>query len=126
MNLFYRIRSLVRELPWKLRRNWQRFRRGWAYSDVWDIDFWFIEMLEPMLRHLKEHHCAHPFDYTDEEWEARLGQMADYLRLMNEENVIEEVYGVDAMNLKEIYETMQENKEKFFEMFSHDFYALWD
>lgn len=30
------------------------------------------------------------------------------------------------MKFKEIYETMQENKEKFFEMFSHDFYALWD
>ena len=45
MNLFYRIRFLIRELPWKLRRNWQRFRRGWAYSDVWDIDYWFMEML---------------------------------------------------------------------------------
>ena len=39
MNLFYRMCFLVRELPWKLRRNWQRFRHGWAYSDVWDIDF---------------------------------------------------------------------------------------
>lgn len=56
MYLFYRIRFLIKELPWKLRRNWQRFRRGWAYSDVWDIDYWFMEMLEPMLRHLKEHH----------------------------------------------------------------------
>ena len=97
MNLFYRIRFLIREL----RRNWQRFRRGWAYSDVWDIDYWFMEMLEPMLRHLKEHHFGTPFDYTDEEWEARLGQMADYLHLMDEENVIEEVYGGDAMKFKE-------------------------
>lgn len=126
MNLFYRIRFRVRELPWKLRRNLQRFRRGWAYSDVWNINHWLMEILEPMLRHLKEHHFSTPFDYTDEEWEARLGQMADCLHLMDEENVIEEVYGGDAMKSQEIYETMRENKEKFFEMFSHDFYTLWD
>lgn len=126
MNLFYRIRFLARDIPWKLRRNWQRFRRGWAYSDVWDIDYWFMEMLEPMLRHLKEHHFGNPFDYTDEEWESRLGEMADHLHLMDEENVTEEIYGGDATKFKEIYETMQEHKEEFFEMFAHDFYALWD
>ena len=31
----------------------------------------------------------------------------------------------EAMSVHKIA-SMQENKEKFFEMFSHDFYALWD
>lgn len=126
MNLFYKIRFLSRYIPWKLHRNWQRFRRGWSYSDVWDIDGWLVEMVEPMLRRLKERHCGCPFGYTDEEWEARLEQMADYLHLMDENNVAEEVYGGDTTKYKEIAEAMEENKKKFFEMFSHDFYALRD
>lgn len=126
MTIFNRMRFLIKDLPFRLRRNFQRFLRGWSYSDVWDIDFWFMEMVEPMLRHLKENHIAHPYEYTSEEWEARLEQMANYLHLMDENNVIDEVYDGDVTKYKEIYATMEENKNKFFEMFVHDFYSLWD
>ncbi len=58
MKLFRRIRRFISNKNWEFRRNLQRFRRGWAYTDVWDLDSWFIGMLEPMLRHLKEHHSG--------------------------------------------------------------------
>lgn len=123
--MFSRIRFFIRDAYWNFRRNCQRFSRGYSWGDVWDMYSWFLETLEPMLRHLQKEHMGHPGKYSDDEWTERLGKMADCLHLMDECNVIEEVYGGDYMN-KGIAATMEENKKKFFEMFAEDFYSLWD
>ena len=126
MKLFRRIRRFISDKNWEFRRNLQRFRRGWAYTDVWDLDSWFIGMLEPMLRHLKEHHSGVPVCYTEEEWEQRLDEMVKHLHLMDEYNVSKELYGENPKKYQQVYETQLRHKDKFFEMFSKDFYNLWD
>lgn len=85
-----------------------------------------METLEPMLRHLQENHQAHPCGYEHEEWTKRIGEMANHLHLMYEENVIKEVFNGDYMKVKEIRDVMMEHKNAFFKMFSEDFYDLWD
>ena len=120
------IKFVIRDFYWRLLKRRQRFIRGYACDDVWNINTWFIETLEPMLRHLQKNHCGFPGEYTDEEWTTRIGKMADLLHHMDEWNVIKELYDGDYMKMKEIYETMDKNKNEFFEMFSKDFYALWD
>ena len=41
--------SKCRKLKWRC----QRFIRGWADEDTWDIEGWFIEILLPMLKNSK-------------------------------------------------------------------------
>ena len=119
------------DLYWNLRKRIQRFIRGYAWEDVWNIDAWFIDTLEPMLRHLQKHHHSYPMRYTSEEWEKRLGKMADHLHLMDEWNVEEECFDTDCSEgiiakSKRIYDIMDKNKEEFLKMFAEDFYDFWD
>lgn len=120
------IRNRIRTLYWDFRKRLQRFKRGYAWEDVWNFFDWFIETGEPMLRHMRENSHSHPMQYTEEEWYARLKEMADCLHYMDECNVIDELLDGDYMRWKECGEIMQKNHDRFFELFSADFYDLWD
>ena len=50
-----------------------------------------------------------------------LNNMLDLLEKMDENN-----YDYKELDFKEIYERQEEAKNKFFELFSKYFYALWD
>lgn len=121
-----RLVSKLTQAWYHFRARCQRFRRGWAYSDAWDMDVWFIQTLEPMLRYLQVHHHGVPFDYTDEKWTQRLGRMADCLHLMDADNVENELFQGDWKKAVEIHEEMERNKAEFFRLFAEDFFALWD
>ena len=99
---FYRARNFFRNKWWGFRKRCQRFKRGFAWSDVWDMDAWFISTTKPMLEHFLEKHCAYPCNIENEEWEAILKEMIDCLELM------------------------EEKKDRFFELFSKWFFNLWD
>ena len=62
--------TYIRRFFWNLRDRCQRFIRGYAWSDITDMDWWFIRTAEPMLRYLQEHHYGTPGKYTDEEWKS--------------------------------------------------------
>ena len=135
--MFKRIWWEFEDLAWKLKRNVQRFIRGYADSDSYDISSWFIEMLEPMLRRLQATNKGYPERYGDEGWTKRLGEMADCLHYMDEKNVIGEpekfskALTEDGCHLswsdyEEIRDIVLKNRDKFFEMFKEDFYDLWD
>lgn len=125
--MYWKIKNKFRDIWWDLRKRTQRFMRGYANSDAYGFFEWFVQMGEPMLRHLQEHHCGFPVNYSsDEEWTRRIGEMAEHLHYMDEWNVIDELYGGDYTRMKEINETIEEHKTKFFKMFSEDFYNLWD
>lgn len=129
-----RIKFIISDAIYNLRTRIQRFRRGYSYSDVWDIDMWFMEMMKPMLIHLRDHGWGYPFEFKDrEEWEAILTEMVNCLQLMNEDGVEESMgfAGENALKMKsedykKAYEIMCENKNRFFELFSKYFYSLWD
>jgi hypothetical protein len=138
MRLYYRIKNFF-VYGWdSLRARCQRFKRGYAYGDVWDMDFWFIRTVKPMLIHLRDYGIGIPGDlYLEgtenerEAWEAVLTEMINCLDMMGEDNVRKNLglwYGrsltLDEYNL--IIDTMQENTNHFFELFSKYFYNLWD
>lgn len=118
--------SKLTQAWYHFRARCQRFRRGWAYSDVWSMDDWFIQTLEPMLRYLQAHHHGVPLGYTDEKWTQRLGRMADCLHLMDTGTVQEELFDGDLTKYNEIFDAADKNKTEFFELFAEDFYGLWD
>ena len=83
MNLYYKIKWKITDAWWNFRRSCQRFKRGYAYSDVWDMDFWFLNTIKPMLIHLKEHGESCPIEFNDrDEWCAILDEMINCLTLM--------------------------------------------
>ena len=62
---------------------------------------------------------------TDEDWTKILGEMADALHLMDEGNVLEQA-GCEDLEYDKIQKITEENKARFFELFSRYFYCLWD
>ena len=49
---FYRIRRFFHDRWFNFRQRCQRFLRGYADSDVWDMDHWFIDTLKPMMEQM--------------------------------------------------------------------------
>lgn len=126
-DLYWKIRRTVIDSWWRFRRACQRFKRGDAWFDVNNFFDWFIDTIEPMLRHLAENHCSAPYKYTGEEWTQRLKDMADCLHYMDEQNIIDELLDGDGMRWRQEHsDFMKENCKKFFEMFSEDFYNIWN
>ena len=137
MNLYYKIRNTFIELKYELRSRWQRFKRGYADSDVWDMDHWFMRTVKLMLIHLRDCGIGVPNDlYQDvdnkerEKWEAVLTEMIECLELMDEDNaekylgIADDEWSVDNYNKK--WALIEENKNRFFELFSKHFHSLWD
>lgn len=136
MNLYYRIKNTISDFWYDFRRRCQRFKRGWSYGDVWDIDAWFIRTVKPMLIHLRDHGIGIPSElYVDGEnervnWENILTEMVGCLELMDENAAREHLGILDSdysfESYKKARDLMEENKDRFFELFSKYFFALWD
>ena len=131
MRLYYRIKNFF-VYGWdSFRRRCQRFIRGYAWSDVWNMDSWFKRTVKPMLEHLLEHHVGYPGgEISNKDWEAILREMIDCLMLMDEDAVIEYLGIADddysAASYQRVNALMDEKKNRFFELFSKWFYYLWD
>lgn len=137
MRLYYRIRNVIKDFWWNFRCRFQRFKRGYAYSDVWDMDWWFMRTVKPMLIHLRDHGIGVPNDLylqdaenEREAWENILTEMVECIELMNED-AAQEYLGVadddwSVESYKKVNDLMDEKKNRFFELFSKHFYSLWD
>lgn len=65
-----------------------RARYGWTYSDVWNFNSWFLEIMPDMLEYLAAHGCGYPGDDefpTYESWQAWLKAQAAALRSCSDE-----------------------------------------
>lgn len=127
------------EMAWfRFKSRCQRFKRGYAYTDVWNMDSWFIDTVKPMLIHLRDHGIATPAMLWDDgennraNWEAVLTEMVDCLTLMDEDNVYNYLFGESfnenrtSEDWHHVRDVMDQNKNRFFELFSKYFYHLWD
>lgn len=127
---FCRIQWFFRDHWFNFRQRCQRFRRGYASSDVWDLDHWFISTLKPMLTDMLKTYNSHSGEITAEEWEAILREMIDCLTLMDADAAQKALGLTDVEWSVEKHQrtkaTMEENKKRFFELFEKWFYNLWD
>lgn len=137
MKIYYR----VKRIWYNLRRRIQRFKRGYAYGDVWNMDYWFVRTVKPMLTHLRDHGIGVPYElYNPDEdnerigWENVLTEMINCLDMMDEDKVWghlgfrdDDAYKrMTKEDYEKCYGIMEENKNRFFELFSKYFYSLWD
>ena len=136
MTLYYKIKNAWRDLTYDFRTRCQRFKRGYSYGDVWDMDIWFKSTVKPMLIYLRDHGIGMPGElYNEDEdtrkpWEDILTEMINCLELMDEDNAQKHVGVTDDDHSFEswerVYACMDSNKNRFFELFSKYFYSLWD
>jgi len=135
MNPYYRIKRWLEDTRYNLKGRIQRFKSGYAYGDVWDMDKWFVNTIKPMLIHLRTHGCSYPMEFNShDEWCAVLDQMINCLEFMDEDKVncffgfcdIDDYKRKTHEDYQRIGETMMKNKDRFFELFSMYFYNLWD
>lgn len=120
----------------ELRNRIQRFKRGYSSSDIWNMYCWFLETAKPMLVYLRNHHCGVPmeFENNSDGWDDVLDEMISCLDMMDEVNVYDHFgFGrcdywkkITKEDYEKIYRTMEENKNRFFELFSKYFYDMWD
>ena len=132
MKLLYRIQNAL----YNLRARCQRFKRGWAYSDVWDIDVWFMHTIKPMLLHLYHNHMGVPMEFENNRdgWKEILNEMINCLEMMDEGNVyaflgfceLDDYKRMTREDYQNVYDIMIKNKNRFFELFSKYFFDLWD
>ena len=131
--MFYRIKNAW----YKFKRRCQCFKRGYSWSDVWNMNSWFMRTVKPMLIHLRDHGIGIPLDlYLDgaenerAAWEDVLTEMINCLNLMDEDEaekylgIAENDYSVESY--QKIYDFKNKSKDRFFELFSKYFYSLWD
>ena len=127
--LFYTPKWRIYDWFYNTKAKFQRFRRGYADKDVWDLDRWFIETVKPMLQQLHDGHMGYPGDMTPELWEETLRDMIRCLDYMDE-SAVEAHLGLEndpsPQACEEIWSVMTENKDRFFELFSKYFWKLWD
>ena len=137
MTLYHKIKNTISDFWYDFRASCQRFKRGYSYGDVWDMDFWFMRTVKPMLIHLRDHGVGVPNElYINGEndrihWENILTEMINCLDMMDEDIVRKKLklnYGtsLSCEDYKRIGDTMDKNKKRFFELFSYYFYHLWD
>lgn len=119
----------------------QRFRRGWADEDAWNIDFWFRETMQPMLTYFLEHINSYPTSdsdivcLSDDEnlklWKDTISKMIELLNKMDPDPDWDEPGNYeDRSRIIEQIQTHREEankaKDEFFQLFSKYFYNLWD
>lgn len=67
---------------------WRRATRGWTYKDVWNFNYWFLEVIPDMLDYLADHGYGYPGDDefdTPEKWNEWLHAQAAAIRSCQEE-----------------------------------------
>ena len=94
-HLFYRPRyyfkhplRFIKEIISNIRDVIHRARYGWTYSDVWNFNSWFLEIIPDMLDYLSEHGYGYPGDEefpTYESWQKWLKDQAAAIRSCSEE-----------------------------------------
>lgn len=113
------------KLSWKLKRNVQRFKRGYADTDVWNFCYWYIEMIPKMLTQLKNENHGHPCNLTEEEWNEYLKGVINNLNdaKMYMERASEEI---DDKKALELYNKSNECMICSFNMLEERFWDFWD
>lgn len=107
----------INELFSNIRAAYRRVRYGWCYTDVWNLGYWLLEVLPPMINHLAEHGCGYPGDEefpTYESWHTWLCKMANDIESVQEENVEKQnEYREDFHNSFNMRSLKQSEYDKF-------------
>lgn len=108
-------------------------RHGYSNQARWETFAWFIDVMREILTEYRNNRCGTPM-YIENYWDiedgdeknivaynAMLDEMLECLDKMDEANII-----YKDMSYIEAYNLQLKAKDRFFELFSNNFYAFWD
>lgn len=127
---FYRIRNTFRDAYYNLKYRCQRFVRGYADEDIWNVDNWFLESMRKILPEYLKRSNGHPVAVSEDEWYEILTTMMKLLYEMDEDELCKRTYNRELYEIpndaaREITEKAENNKEEFFRLFGKYFNHLW-
>lgn len=137
----YYCRNPMRKIKYffrDIKYSYQRIRYGWCDRDTWDIDYWFLSVIPPMLQHLRDNKHGYPSDMEEDEWDHILETMILMFTEANEDRcskkneyelksrASEEERKIFLDKALEVLEYRNKCKNKGFEFFSKYFWNLWD
>ena len=112
-SLGYRLRHIKYELKYA----WQRAWRGYDDSMVFNLDYGFVELYREILKDFKENLHGYPGTMTEEEWDDVLDEMIGNL---------DRIYYVLFKSDNDDADLVEQEKDRFFELFKEHFWSLWD
>lgn len=83
-SIIYKIKDKFYEFKWKC----QRFKRGYADVDVWNINDWFARMIPNMLKEMEKDRMGHPQNLTDRQWTKVITKMANLFEQWDDDKCI--------------------------------------
>ena len=112
----------IKELYYNIKHTLQRIIRGWADSDTWNLDQWFLCVFPQMLDALQEGNTWPGNFRSLEEWHEWLKAQSSNLKECRESN-IEEFTTAKSFQIEQ--ERRQKLIQKTFEELSKNFFSLW-
>ena len=125
-------------LYWKIKDAYLRAKQGYTWSDVWNINDWFIDHMIPMLEHLLKHgshSCPTGEDGEPmENWDDILNEMLEGFKCWKvaEEGILlpeSEWKEVGGITLDCRYDMNDEERAKYehaLQLFAKWHCAMWD
>jgi hypothetical protein len=134
---FYKIINYFSNFKFNLKMKIQRFKKGYASIDYWDITNWFFTYVPKLLKELKKNLHGTPPDLTTEEWINILDEIAEGFEIGKKINDGEAIFLDDFEKFSEEnkkkygsngkYELVDKQKfEKSFDLFKKWIFNLWD
>lgn len=116
-----------RSLKWA----WQRVTRGYADTDLWNLDMYLTYLLPAMFRSLADNGCGFPTDMDSyDEWKNYLYKMAQHFENANDEYYSGPPIDTNKENWKKQWEEHKDyiisEREKGIEMLKKRWDNLWD
>lgn len=122
-NWWYNITTIY----WGVKCFFHRGLYGWSNYDTISIDGYFIDIIPPMLKHLKKYQHGYPGDITLEEWDEILNKII--VGFESGRKIIDMgFYDENSPNKinKEKYDKLMFEFDTGFELFHKYFFGLWD
>lgn len=66
-------RGVLTKLKWK----WQRWSKGYSDCDLWNLDFFYAEIISKTIREFSKDLYGCPEELTMEEWKTILDEIGD-------------------------------------------------
>lgn len=107
-------------------------RAFWGFSelDAMSVSFWFIEIMDKMIRWQLKNARYYPVGMTESEWENTLIDMLEHLRMMDDDAAYKELFGDKDSCLLTMDDWMRVqhlvdfHKEEFMKLFNKYFWKL--
>ncbi len=120
MKIRFNLKKWYRFVKWFI----QRGRRGWADCDSWDIDYYLVKIIPPMLDRLKRGHDYPMMFKTEEEWYEKIDIMLAGFDAG--QRLLDMSYEGDSL---QIIEAVKKDRQIFnigMNQFTKYFFDLWD